>query len=90
MGRNQVTRHLLSAADVVLVVGRADPVGLSRLVRALHDLSDVVDVEPVLAVNLMRSSLGWSEREVASTLTRLTGIEPVTFIPADVAAWTSR
>ncbi len=86
VGRNQVTRHLLSAADVVLVVGRADPVGLSRLVRAVHDLSDVVDEEPVLAVNLMRSSLGWSEREVASTLTRLTGIEPVTFIPADVAA----
>ena len=86
VGRNQVTRHLLSAAGVVLVVGRADPVGLSRLVRAVHDLSDVVDVEPLLAVNLMRSSLGWSEREVASTLTRLTGIEPVTFIPADVAA----
>ena len=85
-GRNQVTRHVLSTADVVLVVGRADPVGLSRLVRAVHDLSDVVDVEPVLAVNLMRPSLGWSERDVASTLTRLTGIEPVTFIPADVAA----
>ena len=85
-GRNQVTRHVLSTADAVLVVGRADPVGLSRLVRAVHDLSDVVDLEPVLAVNLMRPSLGWSEREVASTLTRLTGIEPVTFIPADVAA----
>jgi MinD-like ATPase involved in chromosome partitioning or flagellar assembly len=85
-GRNQVTRHVLSTADAVLAVGRADPVGLSRLVRAVHDLSDVVDIEPVLAVNLMRSSLGWSEREVASTLTRLTGIEPITFIPADVEA----
>jgi MinD-like ATPase involved in chromosome partitioning or flagellar assembly len=85
-GRNQVTRHVLSSADAVLVVGRADPVGLSRLVRAVHDLSDVVDVEPVLAVNLMRPSLGWSEREVASTLSRLTGIGPVTFIPADVPA----
>jgi MinD-like ATPase involved in chromosome partitioning or flagellar assembly len=86
MGRSQVTRHLLSVADVVLVVGRADPVGLSRLVRAVHDLADVVEVEPVLVVNLMRPSLGWTDREVASTLTRLTGIEPVTFIPADVAA----
>jgi len=85
-GRNQVTRHVLSTADAVLVVGRADPVGLSRLVRAVHDLSDVVDADPVLVVNHMRPSLGWSEREVASTLTRLTGIEPVTFIPADVAA----
>lgn len=85
-GRNQVTRHVLSSADAVLVVGRADPVGLSRLVRALHDLSDVVDVEPAVVVNLMRPSLGWSRREVAGTLTRLTGIEQVTFVPADVTA----
>jgi len=85
-GRNQVTRHVLSSADAVLVVGRADPVGLSRLVRALHDLSDVVEVEPAVVVNLMRPSLGWSQREVARTLTRLTGSEPVTFVPADVSA----
>jgi Flp pilus assembly CpaE family ATPase len=52
----------------------------------LHDLSDVLAVEPTVAVNLVRPSLGWSEREVASTLTRLTGIEPATFIPADVSA----
>lgn len=85
-GRNQVTRHVLSTADAVLVVGRADPVGLSRLVRALHDLSDVGDAEPIVAVNGMRPSLGWSEREVAGTLTRLTGIEQVAFVPADVSA----
>ena len=42
-----MTRHVLAAADAVLVVGRADPVGLSRLVRALHDLADLVEVEPV-------------------------------------------
>jgi len=81
-----VTQHVLSSADAVLVVGRADPVGLSRLVRALHDLSDAVEVDPAVVVNLMRPSLGWSEREVASTLTRLTGIERVAFVPADVPA----
>lgn len=85
-GRNQVTRQLLSSADAVLVVGRADPVGLSRLVRAVHDVSDVSEVEPVVVVNLMRSSLGWSEREVAGTLARLTGVDRVTFVPADTAA----
>lgn len=84
-GRNQVTRQVLSAADVVLVVGRADPVGLSRLVRALHDLSDVVDVEPTVVVNLMRPTLGWSQREVGEMLTRLTGVSPATFVPADVS-----
>ncbi len=85
-GRNQVTRHLLSTSDAVLVVGRADPVGLSRLVRALLDLPDVVETEPTVVVNLVRPTLGWSERDVASTLTRLTGIEPAAFIPADVPA----
>ena len=85
-GRNQVTRHVLSSADAVVVVGRADPVGLSRLVRALHDLTDVVGVEPTVVVNLLRPSLGWSEREVANTLTRLTGIEPAAFTPADPPA----
>jgi Flp pilus assembly CpaE family ATPase len=77
---------VLAAADTILVVGRADPVGLSRLVRALHDLADLVDVEPTVAVNHMRPSLGWSQKDVASTLTRLTGIEPAAFIPADVPA----
>lgn len=85
-GRNQVSRHVLAAADSVLVVGRADPVGLSRLVRALHDLADVVDVEPVIAINHMRPSLGWSEREVAGTVARLTGVEPAVFVPSDVSA----
>jgi MinD-like ATPase involved in chromosome partitioning or flagellar assembly len=85
-GRNQVTRHVLAAADTVLVVGRADPVGLSRLVRALHDLSNLVEVQPTVVVNLMRPSLGWSQSEVADMLTRLTGVEPVAFLPADVPA----
>ncbi len=85
-GRNQVSRHVLAAADSVLVVGRADPVGLSRLVRAMHDLADIVDVEPVVVINHMRPSLGWSEQEVASTVARLTGVQPLAFVPSDVAA----
>jgi Flp pilus assembly CpaE family ATPase len=85
-GRNQVTRHVLAAADTVLVVGRADPVGLSRLVRSLHDLADLVETPPTVVVNLMRPSLGWSQREVADMLVRLTGSEPLAFLPADVPA----
>jgi MinD-like ATPase involved in chromosome partitioning or flagellar assembly len=85
-GRNQVGRHVLEGADDVLVVGRADPVGLSRLVRALHDLSGVTEVHPTVVVNLVRPSLGWSQREVGELLTRLTGIGPAAFVPADVEA----
>ncbi len=82
-GRNQVARHMLLSADVVLLVGRADPVGLARLVRALHDVTDLVAELPTVVVNQMRPSLGWSEGEVADTLTRLTGVAPARFVPAD-------
>ena len=39
-GRNQLTLAALEVADEVLVVGTADPVGLSRLARALVDLRE--------------------------------------------------
>lgn len=82
--RHQTTLQVLEAADVVVVVGRPDPVGLSRLVRAVHDLAAVLpDVRPVLVVNQMRSSLGWHEREVRATVLRLTGVEPFIHLPHD-------
>ncbi|MET0821169.1 MAG: hypothetical protein ABWY58_09400 [Aeromicrobium sp.] len=84
--RNQTAVQVVESADAVVVVGRPDPVGLSRLVRAVHDLATVVpDVTPVVAINMMRSSLGWNEREVRATVLRLTGIEPVVHLPYDRA-----
>lgn len=82
--RNQSTLQVLEQADEVVVVGRADPVGLARLVRGLHDLGEVLrDVSPTVVINVMRPSLGWSEREVISTLRRLTGLAPTSFLPFD-------
>jgi Mrp family chromosome partitioning ATPase len=84
--RNQSTLQVLEQADEV-VVGRGDPVGLARLVRGLHDLAEVLkDVAPTVAVNMMRPSLGWHDREVSTTLRRLTGIAPAVFLPFDQAA----
>ena len=64
-GRDEITLAVLEAADRLVVVGSADPVGLTRLVRSLRD---VAEVRPggadVVVVNRMRSSLGWSTREV--------------------------
>lgn len=83
-GRNQTTLQVLEQADAVVVVGRPDPIGLSRLVRGLHDLVEVVpQTPPIVVVNQMRGSLGWGEREVTATLSRLTGREPVAFLPFD-------
>ncbi len=82
--RNQATLQVLEAADQVVAVGRADPVGLARFVRGLHDLREVLrDTEPTVVVNMMRPSLGWHEREVNSTLRRLTGVTPAAFLPFD-------
>ncbi len=65
VGRNQLTLDALAAADEVLVVGAADPVGLSRLARALMELREVAGPARVrVVVNRMRDSLGWRERDI--------------------------
>lgn len=85
-GRNQMTLGALEVADEVLVVGNADPVGLSRLARALVDLRDLTGGAPVrVVVNRMRPTLGWSEKDIAGMVegfTRLTGLH---FLPDDRA-----
>lgn len=49
-----------------VVVGAADPVGLARLARGLVDLRERLAGTPVrVVVNRMRSTIGWSEREIA-------------------------
>ena len=82
--RNQSTLQVLDQADVIVAVGRPDPVGLARLVRGLHDLAEAVPGRvPTLVINMTRTSLGWREREVDATLRRLTGIVPTTYLPFD-------
>ncbi|SKB04357.1 AAA family ATPase [Aeromicrobium choanae] len=80
--RDQVTRRVLDLADEVLAVGRVDPVGLARLVRALDDAGPWRR-PPRLVLNGFRASLGWTEREVAQTLRELTGHTPWAFLPQD-------
>lgn len=83
--RNQATLQTLELADQVVAVGKADPVGLARLVRGLHDLADLRRgaAPPTVVINMMRSTLGWKEREVDATLRRLTGLATTTFLPFD-------
>jgi len=85
--RNSTTLTALELADEIVVVGSADPVGLSRLARALVELRDVTaGVAVRVVVNRMRSSLGWSEKEIAGMVegfARLTGLH---FLPEDQPA----
>ena len=85
-GLDPQTRHILDVADHVVVVGRADPVGLARLIRALHDFSAVRPIgfdAPVVVINQLRSTAVWSERDVRDAIERLAGIRPDVFLPAD-------
>ncbi|VXB93740.1 AAA family ATPase [Nocardioides sp. AX2bis] len=86
-GRNQATTEALGAADEVLVVGAADPVGLARLARALVELRETVGPVGVrVLVNRMRPGLGWSENEVAAMVADFGRITSLHFLPHDLAA----
>lgn len=84
--RNQATLASLDAADDVVVVGAADPVGLARLARGLVELRERGLAAAIhVVVNRMRSSLGWSEEDVAGTITRVARPSSLHFLPDDRA-----
>lgn len=82
--RNGMTLAALAEADEIVVVGNADPVGLSRLARGLVDLREVTGGVPVrVVVNRMRSSLGWAEKDVAAMVEGFARIRGLHFLPDD-------
>ncbi|GAB3385329.1 P-loop NTPase [Humibacter soli] len=88
--RNAATLAALRAADDVVAVGAADPVGLSRLLRALGDLADAApETRAHVIVNRVRASaVGASPfAQVSSTLMRFGGVEAAALVPDDPAAF---
>ncbi|WP_433166606.1 AAA family ATPase [Kribbella sp. CA-247076] len=87
--RNGATVATLEEADEVIVVGTADPVGLTRLIRAIHELRAVVpSVSTRVVVNRVRSgSLGSSPADaVSEALGRYAGVEAAALLPFDQGA----
>lgn len=87
--RNAATITALREADQVVAVGAADPVGLSRFLRAHVDLVEVVDAERIIvAMNKIRASaIGISpSTQVERALRRFGGIAAPVLIPHDQAA----
>ena len=83
-GRNTLTLAALDAADEVVVVGAADPVGLARLARALVELRERGTGAPVrVVVNRMRASIGWSEKEIAGMVEGFSRVAGLHFLPDD-------
>jgi MinD-like ATPase involved in chromosome partitioning or flagellar assembly len=86
--RNGATLTALEAADTVVAVGTADPVGLQRLVRGLGELREAVPgVQPLVVVNRVRASAvpGDTDAEIRGALQRYAGVDDVVLVPLDVA-----
>lgn len=85
--RNSATLEALDTATTVVVVGSAEPVGLSRLVRGLVEIREAVPSATVhVVVNRMRDSLGWRPRDVVGMVEGFLPQAPVHLMPLDVAA----
>lgn len=83
-GRNQMTLGALDVADEVVVVGNADPVGLSRLARSLVELRDLTGGAAVrVVVNRMRPTLGWSEKDISGMVSGFARLSGLHFLPDD-------
>jgi MinD-like ATPase involved in chromosome partitioning or flagellar assembly len=83
-GRHQLTLAALDVADEVLVVGTADPVGLSRLARALVDLRERLPLAATrVVVNRMRPTIGWTERDIGQMLADFARPVGLHFLPED-------
>lgn len=88
--RNAATLTALREADQVIAVGAADPVGLSRFLRAHVDLLETVTTDKILVVmNRVRASaIGLNPGgQVAETLYRFGGISSPTLVPYDRTAF---
>jgi MinD-like ATPase involved in chromosome partitioning or flagellar assembly len=81
--RNASTLAALEAADRLVVVGAADPVGLQRLVRAVQEAAVLPSPQPLVVVNKTRASAAGAhpERSIGEVLQRFAGLEAVRFLP---------
>jgi MinD-like ATPase involved in chromosome partitioning or flagellar assembly len=84
--RNGATLAVLGAADIVVGVAAADPIGLARYVRALPDCVAATSAAAVTVVNRLRPGVvgrGDPRRQVAAALSRYAGIGDIRVVPDD-------
>jgi Flp pilus assembly CpaE family ATPase len=88
--RNAATLACLDAADAVVAVGAADPVGMQRLIRGLAQLADLGHRDPVVVLNRFRPAVvggGDARGQLATALRRYSGVAEPRFVPADGPAF---
>jgi len=87
--RNAATLAALREADHIVAVASADPVGLSRFLRAYGELADVaVTLSITVVANKVRASaIGLAPAgQVIQTLSRFGGIDAPVLVPWDLQA----
>ena len=87
--RNGATLAALDEADVVVVVGQADPVGIQRLASALLELEEVgLASDATVVLNKVRPGFGSGEPATTAMAAaqRFTGRTPIACLPYDRAA----
>jgi MinD-like ATPase involved in chromosome partitioning or flagellar assembly len=87
--RNAATLAAIREADHIVAVASADPVGLSRFLRAYGDLADVaVTLSITVVANKVRASaIGLGPAgQVQQTLSRFGGIDTPVLVPWDLQA----
>ena len=87
--RNAATLAALRTADLVVAVAAADPLGISRFLRAYPELRATIGTTPVavIANRLRPGALGIDARgQVRRTLDRFGGVSDVWFVPTDPRA----
>ena len=85
--RNAAALAALRAADRIVAVLSADPVGVARFLRGYGELRAVVGATPiaVIANKVRPGALGMDARgQIRRTLERFAGIRDVWFVPLDV------
>ncbi len=84
--RNGATLAVLDDADLIVVVGGADPIGMQRLVRGLAELRDTEVAAPLwIVLNRVRDGVvpGDATLELTAALERFAGRSPAALLPAD-------
>ncbi|WP_083470780.1 hypothetical protein [Actinomyces sp. oral taxon 414] len=89
-GRDALAASLVRSADVVVIVGAADPVGVRRLLQlvAQFDETERPSGRIEVVVNRVRASAAGPspERAVREALARFGGLEEVVLLPEDPVA----
>lgn len=80
-----VAAALLEQADLTLIVGAADPVGIRRLIQLLNSNRQAVGGRSQVVVNRVRSSTAGADPNsaIGSVLARYTSASDIVYVPAD-------